>query len=103
MLDLRFRNLSLVSFVIGQEYVVPIVEEYDKQSIFPMLLICYHIFHIMAKFGLMANMQIDEENSFNIFEMYARTSEPTKQLVKKEVQMFRTFQVDVKDIKCPLE
>jgi hypothetical protein len=30
MLDPRFRNLSLVSFVIGQKYVVPIVEEYDK-------------------------------------------------------------------------
>jgi hypothetical protein len=30
MLDPRFKNLGLVSFVIGQEHVVPIVEEYDK-------------------------------------------------------------------------
>jgi len=34
-----------------------------------MLLICSHIFHLMAKFGLVANMQIDEENNFNIFEI----------------------------------
>jgi hypothetical protein len=51
----------------------------------------------------MANMQIDEENSFDIFEMYAGTNEPTKELLKKELQMFRTFQVDVMDINCPLE
>ncbi len=48
-------------------------------------------------------MQIDEENSFDSFEMYARTNEPTKELVKKELQMFRTFQVDAMNSKCPLE
>jgi hypothetical protein len=31
------------------------------------------------------------------------TSEPTKKVVNKELLMFRRFQVDVKDIKCPLE
>jgi hypothetical protein len=57
----------------------------------------------MAKLELVANMQIDEENSFNILKMYVRSSEPTKELMKKELQMFKTFQVNVKDIKCPLE
>jgi hypothetical protein len=30
-------------------------------------------------------MQIDEENSFDIFEMSARNSEPTKEVVNKEL------------------
>jgi len=32
MLDFRFKSLKLVSFVIGEEHGVSIVEEYDKQS-----------------------------------------------------------------------
>ncbi len=52
----------------------------------------------MAKSELVANMQIDEENNLDIFEMFAGTSEPTKEVVNKELIMFKRFQVDVKDI-----
>jgi hypothetical protein len=31
------------------------------------------------------------------------TNEPTKEVVNKELLMFKRFQVDVKDIKCPLK
>ncbi len=81
----------------------PNVERYDQRSLFLMLLRCYHILHRMAKFGHVANMQIDEESSLDIFEMSIKTSEPTKEVVNKELLMFKRFQVDVKDIKCPLE
>jgi hypothetical protein len=57
----------------------------------------------MAKFRPMANMQIDEESILEIFEMSTKTNEPTKELVNKELQMFRKFQVHVNDIKCALE
>jgi hypothetical protein len=57
----------------------------------------------MAKLGLMAKMQIDEESSLDIFEMFVGTSKPTKEVVNKELLMFRRFQVDVKNIECPLE
>jgi hypothetical protein len=57
----------------------------------------------MANFGPVANMEIDEESSLDIFEMSIGTNEPTKEVVKKELLMFRRFQVDVKDMKCPLE
>jgi hypothetical protein len=30
----------------------------------------------------------------------ASTSEPTKELVKKELLVFRRYQLDIKDIKC---
>jgi hypothetical protein len=62
-----------------------------------MLLRCYHILHPMAEFGLVANMEIDEESIFN------GMSELSKEVVNKELLMFRRFQVDVKDIKCPLK
>jgi len=60
MLNFRFKSLRLVSFVIGLEHGVSIVEEYNKQSLFHMLLKCYHILHLLAKFGLVVDMQIDE-------------------------------------------
>ncbi len=57
----------------------------------------------MAKFGHVANMQTDEESSLDIFEIYVGTNEPTKEVANKELLMFRSFQVDVKEIKCPLK
>ncbi len=42
MLDPRFKNLKLISSLIGREQVVSIVEECDQQSLFPMFLKCYH-------------------------------------------------------------
>jgi hypothetical protein len=57
----------------------------------------------MKKFGPMSNMQTHEENSLDIFEMSTGTNEPTKEVVNKELLMFRRFQMNVKDIKCLLE
>ncbi len=67
MLDLRFKNLRSISSFIDQEQVVSIVEEYDQRSLFDMFLRCYHILHLMAEFGPMANMQTNEENNLDIF------------------------------------
>jgi uncharacterized protein YbbC (DUF1343 family) len=103
MLNPRFKSLRLVSSFIGQKQVISIVEEYDQKSLFIMFLKCYHIFHPMAEFGRIVDMQIDEKNSLDIFEMFIRTTEPTKEVVNKELLMFRRFQVDVKNIKCPLK
>jgi hypothetical protein len=57
----------------------------------------------MAKFGLVINMETNEESSLDIFDMSIQTNEPTKEVLNKELMMFRRFQVDVKDIKCLLE
>jgi hypothetical protein len=38
----------------------------------------------------------------DIFEQIASTNEPIEELVKKELPMFRRYQLDIKDIKCPL-
>jgi len=39
----------------------------------------------------------------DIFEQTINTSEPTKKLVKRELLIFKRYQLDVKDIKCLLE
>jgi hypothetical protein len=39
----------------------------------------------------------------DIFEKTTRTSEPVKERVKKELLIFKRYQLDVKDIKCPLQ
>jgi hypothetical protein len=62
-----------------------------------MLLKCYHILHPVVEFGSVVNMKTNEESSLD------RMSELSKEVVNKELLMFRRFQEDVKDIKCPLE
>jgi hypothetical protein len=42
MLDPRFKSLCLVSFILGWEEGVSIMDEYDKTILYPMLLKCYH-------------------------------------------------------------
>jgi hypothetical protein len=61
----RFKNLRLISSLIGREQAISIVEEYDQQSLFSMFLRCYHILYLMAELGHAANMQIDEENNLD--------------------------------------
>jgi hypothetical protein len=39
----------------------------------------------------------------DIFEQTASTSELAKELVKRKLLVFKRYQMDVKDIKCPLQ
>ncbi len=79
------------------------MEEYDVEALYPMLLKCYHYLHPMGKseFGGVVDHK-DDDCSLNIFQMTTSSSEPTKELVIKELLDFRRFHVDVKDIKSPI-
>jgi hypothetical protein len=48
------------------------------------------------------DQDVDEDCSLNIFEMIASTNEPTKEFLNKELLIFKRFEVDVQNIKCPL-
>ncbi len=48
MLDPRFKSFHLVSSFVGQEEGVSIMDEYDKKTLYPMLLKCYHHLHPMT-------------------------------------------------------
>jgi hypothetical protein len=48
MLDPKFKKLLLLSSLIGCEQSKVIVEEYDKKSLFLMLLKCYYHLHSLV-------------------------------------------------------
>jgi hypothetical protein len=104
MLDLRFITLCLVSSLIGHEQSKAIFEKYDKKSLFPMLLKCYYHLHQLVEYERgVVDQRIEEDRSLDIFEMTTNTSEPTTKLVNRELLIFKFYQVNVKDIKCPLQ
>jgi hypothetical protein len=47
MLDLRFKNLCLVSSYVGKKQEMSIVEEYDKKALYPMLVKSYNHLHLI--------------------------------------------------------
>jgi hypothetical protein len=48
--NLKIKSFHLISSFIGHEKDVNIVEEYDKQSLYPMFLKQYHYLHPRTKF-----------------------------------------------------
>jgi energy-converting hydrogenase A subunit M len=69
MLDPRFFKNRLVSPLIGHEQGKAIVEEYDKKSLFPMLLKCYYHLHplVESKRGVV-DEKVEEDMTLDIFE-----------------------------------
>ncbi len=59
MLDTRFKSLHLVSFFIGCDQGVTIVDQ-----------------------------KVDDDNNLDIFQVTTRSTKPTKDLVKKELLVF---------------
>jgi hypothetical protein len=82
----------IFSFV-GKEQSVALVEEYDKKILYLMLVKCHEHLHPLVKLDRNC---VDQD----IFEQITSTSELTKKLVKKELLVFRRYQLDVKNIKC---
>jgi hypothetical protein len=69
-----------------------------------MLLKCHYYLHPLVEVeNVFVNISVDEDCSLDIFEQTTNTSEPTKELVNKELLIFKRYQVDVKEIKCPLQ
>jgi hypothetical protein len=92
-----------VSSFIGHEQGKAIVEDYDKQFLFPMLLKWYYHLHPLVEYERgVVDQRVEEDRSLDIFEMTTNTSEATMKSVNRELLIFRHYQVNVKDIKCPL-
>jgi len=62
------KNIHLISFFVGQEEGVIIVDEYDKRTLYPMLLKCYHDLHPMIVFVGCVNQTDDEDFNLDIFQ-----------------------------------
>jgi hypothetical protein len=76
MLDLRLKKNCLVFSLIGHEQGKAIVEEYDKKSLFPMLLKCYYHLHplVESERGVV-DQRVEEDMSLDIFEMTTQMSQ----------------------------
>jgi hypothetical protein len=96
MLDPRFKNLHLVFSFIGLEKGKAIVEEYDKKNFVA------HIINMWSEIATI-DQNVDEDCNLDTFEIITSISDPAKELVDKELLIFTKFQVDAKDIKCPLQ
>ncbi len=44
-----------------------------------------------------------KDNNLDIFEMIANTIKPTIKLMNRKLLIFKHYQMDVKEIKCPLK
>jgi hypothetical protein len=59
-----------MSFSIGHEKGVNIVEEYDRENLYCMFLKCYHHLPLVEKFEVgCAKQVVDEDCNLNIFLM----------------------------------
>jgi hypothetical protein len=67
MLDLRFKNLCLISSFIDYEKKGEHCWKYDKQSLYLMFLKCYHCLHPMEEFKVGCVNQIGMQNLIWIF------------------------------------
>ncbi len=69
-----------------------------------MLLKCYHYLQSMVESKVVcANQTRDAESDLDIFEQIPITSELAIELVTREMLIFRCYQVNSKEIKCPLQ
>ncbi len=70
-----------------------------------MLVKCHeHLHPLVRSETSSANQNIfDQDCSLDIFEQTSSTNEPIEELVKKELLIFRRYQLHVKDMKCPLQ
>ncbi len=77
------------------------MQKYDKKSLYPMLTKCYEHLHPFVK--SLADESISyEDSSLDIFEQIASTSELAEELVKRELLLFKHYQLYIKVINCPL-
>ncbi len=77
MLDPRFKNLHLMSPIIGLERDKAIVQEYEKILVSHVKI--YHHLHPLSKY---ANVDqcVNENCNLDIFEMIMSTNEPAENL-----------------------
>jgi hypothetical protein len=103
MLDPRCKNLHIIlsSFVRRQQGVA-LVEEYDRKSLYPMLIKNHEHLHplVKSKTNSIDYNIYDHDYSLSIFWQTLSTSGRIEKLVKKELLIFKRYQLDVKDIKC---
>ncbi len=91
MLDPRYKSLCIISSFVRMEQSVVIVEEYNRKSLYPMLVNCHEHLHLLvrSKRNFADQNIFVEDYSLDIFEQIVSTSELAKELVKKVLLIFK--------------
>jgi hypothetical protein len=63
----------------------------------------YHLHPLVEYERGVVDQRVEEDKNLDVFEMITNTSEPTIELVNRELLIFRLYKVNVKNIKCPLQ
>jgi hypothetical protein len=70
----------------------------------PMFLKCYHHLHHVVDCEIESiDHKFYENCNLNMFEMIVNTSELIKELVNRDLLIFKRFWMDPKEIKCPFQ
>ncbi len=91
MLDPRHKSLRIISSLVGREQGVALVEEYDRKTLYPMLVKCCHehLHPLVRSETNFANQNIFYQDCIlDIFEQTISTSEPVEELVQKGTSSF---------------
>jgi hypothetical protein len=87
MLNPRFKSFHIVSSFVGREQgVVALVEEYDRKSLYPMLIKYHEHLHPLVRLD---RKYVDQD----IFEQIVNASEPIQELVKRGVASFQEISI----------
>jgi hypothetical protein len=68
-----------------------------------MLSKSYHHLNPLFKVKSYVAYRIDEDRNLNNFEIVVDTNELTRKSINEELLIFHKYQVDRKNMKCPLE
>jgi hypothetical protein len=88
LLDPRFKSLHIIFSFIGREQRVALVKEYDRKTLYSLLVKCHEHSHPLVRLNRNCANQKNEQ--------IASTNEPVEELVKKELLIFKRYQLNVK-------
>jgi hypothetical protein len=71
MLDPRFKSFCPISSFVGRKEGVSIVDEYDRRTLYPMPLKCYHHLHPITEFVGCVDQIGDENSNLDTFQQIA--------------------------------
>ncbi len=93
-----------MSSFIGYEQGEAIIEIYNQKKLFLMFFKCHYNLHPLAesKRGIV-DQGVEKDNNMDIFQMITSTNELVMELTNKKLLIFKHYQVDVKDFKCPFQ
>jgi hypothetical protein len=101
---LGFKKIVFCPHLLVMSKRKPLLKNMTKNLCFlfflSVIIIC--IFWLNLK-GVLVGIGIEEDKSLDIFQMTTNTSEPTIEFINRELLIFKYYQVDVKNIECPLQ